>query len=200
MVPYLSLIYRLLELPSAYALNQHLGRPTTDRYRALIEANLQTDDIFVLDVGCGIGNFRDSFRGHYIGIDINSRYIDMARKRFPDRFEVMDCTSLGFSNDSFDEVVSVATTHHLNDDAFAKMVAEALRVVRPGGHFHVIDAVLPASKWAWFKHAWFRLDRGRYPRKLAVMLTLLRSRGRLSTHQVLKGPLHDVAYIRIARP
>lgn len=190
--------YRFLEVPGIYALNQRIGRPTTDRFRKLIEANIPSDGRLVLDLGCGIGNYRESFRGPYVGIDINPRYIDAARKRFPDRFETMDCTDLRFADASFDEVVTIATTHHLDDRGLLKMVQEALRVLRPGGHLHIVDAILPASNTALFKQIWFRLDRGAFPRRLPALAGLVENRGSLSKQDVLAGPLHDVAYLRVA--
>ena len=46
------------------------------------------------------------------------------------------------------------------------MTIEALRVVRPGGAFHIIDAILPVSRRAFAKEMFFRMDRGRFPRYL----------------------------------
>ncbi|MGH7102953.1 MAG: class I SAM-dependent methyltransferase [Acetobacteraceae bacterium] len=198
MALWLGSFYRLLDAPEIYALNQRVGLPTTERYRSLVEANVQSEGRLTLDLGCGIGNFRESFRGPYVGIDINPRYIDAARKRFSDRFEVMDCTDLSFPDASFDEVVTIATTHHLDDAALARTVREALRVLRPGGHLHIVDAVLPASNWALFKQVWFRLDRGAFPRHLSALGGLVESSARVSRQETLAGPLHDVAYLRIA--
>ncbi len=193
-----SAFYRFLDAPEIYALNQRVARPTTGRARHLVEANVRSDGRLILDSGCGIGNYRESFRGPYVGIDINPRYIDAARKRYPDRFEVMDCTDLKFPDSSFDEVVTIATTHHLDNDGLARMVQEALRVLRPGGHLHIVDAVLPTSSWALFKQAWFRLDRGAFPRPLSTLVGLVASCGHVSRQDTLDGPLHDIAYLRIA--
>ncbi|MGH7085097.1 MAG: class I SAM-dependent methyltransferase, partial [Acetobacteraceae bacterium] len=136
MALWLGTFYRFLDAPEIYALNQRVARPTTDRARHLVEAYVRSEGRLTLDLGCGIGNYRESFHGPYVGIDINPRYVDAACKRFADRFEVMDCTDLSFPDASFDEVVTIATTHHLDDSALAKMVREALRVLRPGGHLH----------------------------------------------------------------
>jgi len=82
------------------------------------------------------------------------------------------------------------------DRQVERMVAEAIRVCRPGGHFHVIDAILPVAPNV-FKTALFRLDRGNHPRTLAHHLAVIGRAARIVEHQVLTGPLHDTAYARL---
>ena len=73
-------VHKILEMPSVYAANQILGRPTTDRLRKLIAANVKSAaDAEILDLGCGVGAFRDCFSGSYTGIDINPAYLKRAR-------------------------------------------------------------------------------------------------------------------------
>jgi ubiquinone/menaquinone biosynthesis C-methylase UbiE len=195
----LSPFYRVLELAGGFALQQKLGEKTLERYRRHIARNLTaTADRHVLDIGCGIGSFRPCFAGAYTGIDINPAYITEARGRYGASFEAMDCTRLGFADRSFDEVVTIATLHHIDDGEVAHMVAEALRVCRPGGYFHIIDAILPIAPNL-FKTVLFRLDRGNYPRNLARHLAVIGNAGRILEHQVLTGPLHDTVYVRVAR-
>ena len=196
----LSPLYRILELAGLYSLNQRLGRPTTDRFRALIADNLALDAATsLLDLGCGTGNYRDCFPGAYTGIDINPAYIEQCAT-LPGRFETMDCTRLRFADRSFDEVVTIATTHHLDDAQLARMVGEALRVCRPGGHLHIIDAILPVSPNFVFKRVWFRLDRGAFPRTAEHLVAGVEEAGRVTRRNMLTGPLHDTLYLRVAPP
>jgi len=193
----LSPFYRVLELAGGFALHQRLGEPTLERYRQLIARNLaDTGGKHILDIGCGIGAFRPCFPGPYTGIDINPAYVEKARTLQSGRFEAMDCTRLGFADGSFDEVVTIATLHHIDDGQVERMVAEAIRVCRPGGYFHVIDAILPVAPNV-FKTALFRLDRGNHPRTLAHHLAVIGRAARIVKHQVLIGPLHDTAYARL---
>ncbi len=189
----------LLKFSGVYALNQLIGKPTTDRFRRLIEGHMA--DIRggkILDIGCGIGNYRECFSGEYVGVDINENYIEYARQHLSGTFEVMDAANLTFSRASFDHAVTIATTHHLTDVQFIAMIEGALRAVRAGGAFHIIDAVLPLSPNFAFKRAWFNLDRGRHPRQLERMIDLAGKRGRVLERHLLVGPLHDTAYIRVA--
>src|SRR5215475_1762986 len=91
----MKIVHRLLEWPGVYAVNQLLARPTTDRFRQLIRERVgDTSQRRVLDVGCGIGNYRNSFGKNYVGVDNNPDYIETARRCFAGRFEVMDAADL----------------------------------------------------------------------------------------------------------
>jgi SAM-dependent methyltransferase len=191
-------LHRAMEFSFIYAVNQWLGRPTTDRFRRLIREFVgNTAGRRVLDLGCGIGNYRDLFAGEYVGIDINPDYIAYARTRFRDRFEVMDAVQLSFVGDTFDDVVTIATTHHLSDEQFVAMVKGTFEFLRPGGALHIIDAILPVSPSFVFKTFWFGMDRGRYARHIEEMTQLAARFGRVVARQILIGPLHDTAYIRV---
>lgn len=193
-------VYKLLELSGAYALNQRIGKPTTDRFRALLAHNVvMPEHGRVLDLGCGIGNYRDGFAGDYFGIDINPDYIEQASVRLAGRFSVMDCTRLDFPDGFFDNIVTIATTHHLDDAQFQSMVRESLRVSATGGFLHIVDAILPVSPNFAFKRFWFGMDRGAYPRRIEDMLRLAGDVGSVVHHEFRPGPLHDTAYIRVAR-
>jgi len=192
-------VYKVLELPAVYSLSQILARPTNYRLRKLIAANVKPAlDAEILELGCGVGGFRDCFPASYTGIDINPGYVKQARASLPGTFAVMDCTSLNYPDDSFNEVVTIATTHHLDDHQVAMMVKEALRVCRPTGRFHVLDEILPMSPNV-FKSVWFGLDRGGFPRKRDLLLSILGRAGDLQHYEVLTGPLHDVIYARLGR-
>jgi len=190
----------MLEMPIVYHINQQMGRPTTNRYRKLMKTNLPSSSgQRILDLGCGLGAYRDCFSQDYTGIDINPAYVERARLTLPGRFESMDCTDLKFPEGSFDEVVTIATTHHLDDSQVVKMIQEALRVCAPHGHLHIVDAILPVSGSLMFKTFWFRLDRGDFPRQLPHLQMLADRGGNVVHHEVLTGPLHDTVYIRVGR-
>ncbi len=134
----------------------------------------------------------------YSGVDINPDYIDTAQRRYPHaKFFTMDCSRLGFPDASFDLATTIATTHHLTDAELESMTIEALRVVRPGGAFHIIDAILPLNRRAYAKEFFFRMDRGRFPRQLDELTDVVSRRADVVHRRVLNGPLHDVAYLRV---
>jgi ubiquinone/menaquinone biosynthesis C-methylase UbiE len=195
------LVDRILETPTGYGINRILAGPTTRRLERLIgETVSQTPGRSVLDIGCGTGDYSPMLvgAGSYVGVDINPAYVESARARFPQaQFETMNAAFLDFSAARFDEVISVATTHHLNDKEVAAMTREALRVVRPGGAFHIFDAILPVNPHAYFKTAFFKMDRGRFARKADALIGVVRECGQVTAHKIVLGPLHDVIYVKI---
>jgi ubiquinone/menaquinone biosynthesis C-methylase UbiE len=190
---------RVLELPAVYDLNQFIGQPTVRRYtQLLVEEVPISAETKVLDLGCGTGATRKLIPGNYVGIDINPDYIASAKRiRSGGEFIAMDATKLSFPDASFDQVISVATTHHLDGEQLQAMALEALRVVRPGGAFHIIDAILPVNPRDRAKEMFFRMDRGRFPRKLEDLVATVSRAAGVARTRVLNGPMHDVAYLKV---
>jgi ubiquinone/menaquinone biosynthesis C-methylase UbiE len=192
-------VERALELPAVYSVNQFIGQTTVRRYRQLLAEEVPCDaNTSVLDLGCGTGSTSRVVVGRYSGVDINPSYIETAQRRHPHaKFLQMDCSKLGIPDASFDLAMTIATTHHLTDAELEAMTLEALRVVRPGGAFHLIDAILPINRRAYAKEWFFRMDRGRFARQLEELAGVVSRRGEVIHRRVLHGPLHDVAYLRI---
>ncbi|MEY9186220.1 ubiquinone/menaquinone biosynthesis C-methylase UbiE [Bradyrhizobium sp. USDA 326] len=193
---------RVLELPAVYDLNQFIGQPTVRRYtQLLVEEVPLSAGGDVLDLGCGTGATRRLIPGRYVGIDINPHYIASAKRiRSGGEFIAMDATKLSFPDASFDQVISVATTHHLDGEQLQAMALEALRVVRPGGALHIVDAILPVNPRDRAKAMFFRMDRGRFPRKLEDLVSTVSRAADVARTRVLNGPMHDVAYLRVVGP
>jgi SAM-dependent methyltransferase len=90
-----------------------------------------------LDVGCGGGHF---FRAplelgwELVGVDVSEGQLRVARLRHPEVSLVRaDAGALPFPDEAFDAAYSTFT--HTDLDDFAGAVAEACRVLRPGGRF-----------------------------------------------------------------
>jgi ubiquinone/menaquinone biosynthesis C-methylase UbiE len=195
---WLRLVHAASRVPGAYKLQQYVAFPTTSRFRQLIERHVVVGARErVLDVACGIGSYRPALTGEYYGADINAAYIQLAKARHAGHFEVMDCCSLTYPDSYFDHVVIIAATHHLDDFQLRAAIQNAARVVRATGAIHVLDAVLPACRRSWFKHFWFRLDAGRYPRTRAALRAILAECGPVRREDLIYGPLHDCAYFQI---
>lgn len=98
-------------------------------------------DPLVLEIGCGTGTFTRHVLGRrpelrLVGCDVSPKSIRLAAERcarFPGaRFEVADATALPYESGSFDAVIGCSILHHL---PLRPALAEALRVLRPGGRF-----------------------------------------------------------------
>lgn len=91
----------------------------------------------VLDLGCAAGavtHFLSTFGCDVVGVDAEPLGIEKARSLFPElRFEVADVAALPFADESFDKAVAADLVEHLDDETFASMLAEARRVLVPGG-------------------------------------------------------------------
>jgi len=90
------------------------------------------------DLGCGPGDLLQRLADHcreVIGVDNSPRMLDMARTRFQGREDVSlrigELTHLPLRDEEAEVVVISLVLHHLSDPAQA--VAEACRVLRPGG-------------------------------------------------------------------
>ena len=107
-------------------------------------------DAVVLDLGCGTGVVTRAlaaspgFRGRVTGIDQSPHFIDVAQRLadeegVADRVElaVGDVHGLDLPAASFDAVVAHTLISHVHDPV--KVLAEAARVVRPGGAVAVFD-------------------------------------------------------------
>jgi len=64
--------------------------------------------------------------------------------------ETADMRQLPFPSASFDAVVSASAVDHVNREGSAKALAEALRVVKPGGDFLLI--LISNDRWAKFAY------------------------------------------------
>lgn len=107
----------------------------------------------LLDVGCGAGIWlqRCWELGHgremLAGVDLSELLVADARKRLaralpegaPVRVELASATELPFEDASFEAVMSNGMVKHLDDDGLNAFLAEARRVLVPGGRLSVWD-------------------------------------------------------------
>jgi ubiquinone/menaquinone biosynthesis C-methylase UbiE len=112
---------------------------------------------YVLDVGCGCGNFlidqarRVGFRGE--GLDLSDERIAFARERLTEQsrdakldlqFTVGSATQMPYDDDTFSHVVSQDALFLVPDKP--RSHAEMLRVLRPGGLLAFSDFLQPKEE------------------------------------------------------
>jgi SAM-dependent methyltransferase len=156
---------RLLEHPLIYAAWQ---APFVAQKFAPVERALRHSDIRrVLDVGCGPGTNAARFNGvDYVGVDINERYLAIARSKYRGRFVQADLASSDLADlGQFDTILVNSFLHHLPDAAVERTLAQLQTLLDPAGKVHILELVLPERRS--LARMMARLDRGKYARPLS---------------------------------
>jgi SAM-dependent methyltransferase len=143
-------VYRTADLDAnhwwvvgAYHSREEYERSSRDRLAMLVKHGL-TPDARVLDVGCGTGQMAGpltsylSDRGAYYGTDIGAEAIDFCDRTFQRRnfvFRRGEMTRVPFdtADGPFDLVIFFSVFTHTFVDESALLLAEARRLLRPGG-------------------------------------------------------------------
>lgn len=157
-------LYRLWQAPFA-----------AEKLRPVFEENDLTKVRRVLDVGCGPGTNTAYFRhADYLGIDINPRYIEWARRRHGREFLVADIRTYSFPEDrKFDFVLLNSFLHHVDAAEAGRILGGVQRSLATDGWVHILDLVMPAepSLARWLA----RHDRGAFARSLGTWRELFGS-------------------------
>lgn len=95
----------------------------------------------VLDAGCGAGRMSRYLADRGVrprGVDLSSGMVAMARRDHPDLgFGVASLHALPFEDASLDGVLLWYSVIHTPPAGLGRVLAEAVRVTRPGGHLLV---------------------------------------------------------------
>lgn len=119
----------------------------------------------VLDIGCGNGRLAGYLGGRhvwYAGVDASEQLIAIARTEHPDgEFAIADATTLPFSGAQFNAVFCIATLHHIpSTELRQRVIAEAYRVLKPGGR-------LIMTEWNLWGRQWWKLLAAHSVKKIA---------------------------------
>jgi SAM-dependent methyltransferase len=159
-------IRSVLAIPAVYNLWWNvIGGPTWAK--VLIDEYLRPQvGAHILEIGCGPGTIATYLpQVEYVGFDISSRYIEMARKRFPRAQFVCERVSQ-FSlakHGSFDAVLALGIVHHLDDQEARQLFQIAYDALKSGGKLVTFDGVWTDGQSSTARWLLAR-DRGEYVR------------------------------------
>jgi ubiquinone/menaquinone biosynthesis C-methylase UbiE len=168
----------------------------------------------ILDVGCGTGEITSRLAAMFpdarvTGVDIIEAHLELARDRYAGfgqrvTFEVGDAFALPFGDGVFDLVVCRHVLQAVPEAP--RVLAELVRVCKPGGYLHVI-----AEDYGMIHAAPARLDVAdfwhRAPRAFAAATSTDLHIGRSIFHHLRQLPVEDIAVhymivdtLRVPRP
>jgi len=125
--------------------------------RRLVDENVRAD-MRVLEIGCGTGSLAllaARAGAHVQGFDVSPGMFEVARgkvqaERLEDRIELSEMGVSGmdsFAGESFDLVMATLVFSELSRDEQRYALAQAHRVLRPGGRLALTDEARPEA-WA----------------------------------------------------
>ena len=156
---------RILEHPAVYAASQALF---IEEKFAVIQRHLQHQRIRrILDVGCGPGINAPLFGdAEYVGIDLNERYLEVARQRYRGRFIQADVRTADLAGlGTFDTILVNSLLHHLPDKGVRAILRQLRALLEPTGTIHMLELMWP-DRGSVVGLVGAAIDRGRYARRI----------------------------------
>jgi SAM-dependent methyltransferase len=173
-------LQRTLELPRAFDIWQRVGGADASK-REFIEHHVrpQRGDR-ILDIGSGTGALRGLAQPEtaYLGVEIERRYVDVARARFGDTTEFIcgDIATVQLPADrTFDLAIAYGVFHHLDWPVARRAIDVAAGALDAGGALFIAEPCW-APDQGWFEKLLMRLDRGRFIRTAEEYADIVRTR------------------------
>lgn len=159
----------ILNLPFFYNLRFLVAGNQTKTKKFIKDTYLRYKCRSVIDFGCGTGDFAPIFSpDEYTGIDINRRYIDFAKNKYPYRFICQNILKYNFNKQTFDASIFISTLHHLSDQEVKIIMPKISDLTNK-----IIVVVDLNPKTSILKKSFMQLDRGKYIRTLKEKTDLL---------------------------
>lgn len=170
------LIKLLLAPPLVWTLSQKIFG--CDEQKKALYRSVFSTPLKLLDFGCANGNTFGAFQDFdYYGVDIDARLIRHAQKTFAGcrnaRFVCADILEQPFPEQSFDAVLFAGTGHHLDDDAFPKIMMALGTMVKLGGSIHFFDTIRTPGEDSLLLQLLLHMDQGKFHRTEDVYRAML---------------------------
>ncbi|OGH65448.1 MAG: hypothetical protein A3J66_02390 [Candidatus Magasanikbacteria bacterium RIFCSPHIGHO2_02_FULL_47_14] len=117
--------------------------------RKILDCTQLSDDMAVVDIGCGTGVFLEMLKRKYprvscIGVDPDAKALSIAQRRLKRAGLAVELNqafaqSLPLGDHSVDLCVSTLAFHHMPNEVKRQAMKEIYRVLKPGGHVVIAD-------------------------------------------------------------
>lgn len=197
-----SIVERISDHPVLFIFFRRLLENDFKAIRAVIRRHLRTNGgASTLDLGCGPGEFSGMFEGgDYVGADLNSRYVEHARRTRKGSFLHADARRLELPAARFQQVLIFGLLHHLPDEDVRAVLAEACRVLAPGGRILVIEDIPAISRLNLIGHLVHHAENGEHIRPAEEYRRLYGEHARIESEEILQSGICDYYAALLLRP
>ena len=132
-----------------------------------------TNQVSVIDIACGTGQYSTITNGRYLGIDLNEQYIATAKKLHGNNNKIFLCADANtskISNSSYDVALLIDATHHLCDEENRTLIKTLDRIA---SKFIIICDPVTQNKKNWIGRFLTYMDRGAYIRPKKELISLI---------------------------
>ena len=189
---------RLLGSPALYDLVQLVAGERQFRRHLVPHVRTLPAGCSLVDIGGGTGLSQQGFAvGSYVCMDVDFGKLRRFRGGRSGRLAVVgDATACPFAANTLDAVLCAKVVHHLTDSALEAMLAESVRILKPGGALILVDAVRTTH---WTSRMLWRLDRGSCPRTAAEISVALPTQYAVGAYEEFRIPPFHRFALYVAR-
>ena len=179
----------------SYATDKRLER----RADYIISQFTSTQDIDVLEIGCGMGIMANMIAGkiktNFLGVDLCEPFIAAARRNFTNptlSFEVMDFNKAeDFMHKRFDYIIGNGILHHLYYNLDSALV-NIRRLLKPGGKMIFLEPnIYNPYVSLIFKNSYFRKKAALEPTEMAFSKKFITQKLRTAGYKNIKVEYKD---------
>jgi ubiquinone/menaquinone biosynthesis C-methylase UbiE len=130
---------------TANAMRRQALPPLAEAFAGLDQRKLR-----LVDIGCGTGRFLDCVKQAWprlpvLGLDLSEAYVRHARRHLKrwsgTNVAVGNAEAIPVSDSSCDAVTSIFMLHELPPEVRRQVIAEAVRILKPGGRLVLMDSL-----------------------------------------------------------
>ena len=189
-----TVVQRISDHPVLFIVLRSILENDFKAIRAVIRRDLRArQGLRTLDLGCGPGAFADLFAGDdYVGVDMNARYIEHARKSRQGAFIVGDARKVELPSARFDQILIFGLLHHLPGEDVRAVLSECRRLLVPGGRILAIEDIPAISRLNLIGHLIHHVENGEHIRPAEDYRRLYEEDGRrIEREEVLQSGICD---------